>query len=159
MRKGRGSTDLVCADNHSLHTGSSVQGRDSHQSDDGGAVGVCDDTPLTRLHALHGLRIDFWDDQWNALLHTECRAIVYYLQKALSSSKYHLLVSFWARIECHSNKIMCRERFFVLDFVLYLPLQLSVQVFYFILVWLSYTSFRNRPVFLSLQPFLCTMSS
>ena len=75
------STDLVRADDHSLHSSSSVQGCHSHQSNDGRAVRVCNDAPLACLHALHGLRVDFWDDQGYALLHAECRAVVHHLQR------------------------------------------------------------------------------
>lgn len=62
---------LVSADHHALDPGRPVQGGDGHEGDDGGAVGVGDDAPLARLHALHRLRVDLRDDQGHSFLHPE----------------------------------------------------------------------------------------
>ena len=51
--------------------GSSMKGGDSHEGDDGGAVGVGNDTPLPIPHPRHGVCIHLGNDQWHSLCHPE----------------------------------------------------------------------------------------
>mmetsp|Transcript_5308 Transcript_5308/g.14792 ORF Transcript_5308/g.14792 Transcript_5308/m.14792 type:complete len:260 (-) Transcript_5308:161-940(-) len=79
---------LVGADDHALHRADLVEGRDSHQCNDGGAVGVGNDTALALapLETSHCLRIDFGDDQGHPVGHAEGRAVVHNHGAAVHSS-------------------------------------------------------------------------
>ena len=73
---------LVSADNHSPDAGCSVDGRDCHEGNDGGAVGVGNDAAFARLVPIQVVCIDLWDDQGNALCHPKGRAVVHHLPSA-----------------------------------------------------------------------------
>lgn len=74
---------LVGRDDHALDTGGSVEWRDSHEGNDGGAVRVCDDAAPAPAPQLQVSPVDLGNYERNSLCHSEGRTVVHDLSRGV----------------------------------------------------------------------------